>query len=339
LQQLAGLMGQQAADVLQAAITSASGKSSGLLATLIGLVTLLATASGVFGEMQSALNRIWRTEPKNGTVSRLVRARAASVGLVAALGFLLVVSLVISAGLTAFGNALNAWLPFGEALTAALNFLVSLALLAVLFAAIYKVLPDRSIAWRDVMMGAVITALLFTLGKSLIGWYLGSSAIGSSYGAAGGLIVLFFWVYYSAQIFLAGAEFTKAYATSRGRGPAPAPEKHASTPAGPRMAGAAGPAQEKNDDGLSPLQKAERDAAYHRHALVEVVSALEERLSPSALKRRAMGAVRRQPLRVAAALGAFTVTGLALVQVVRVARADKSEPQAYPESRREGEAW
>lgn len=202
LNQLSGLMGQQTADVLQTAITSASGKESGILATVIGVVTLLATASGVFGEMQSALNRIWRAEPKSGTVSRLVRARAASIGLVAALGFLLVVSLVISAGLTAFGNILNARLPFGEALMAALNFLFSLALLAVLFAAIYKVLPDRSIAWRDVAVGAVITAFLFTVGKSLIGWYLGSSAVGSSYGAAGGLIVLFFWVYYSAQIFL-----------------------------------------------------------------------------------------------------------------------------------------
>ena len=220
LDQLSGLMGRQAADVLQAALASASTKSSGIVATIVGLVTLLATASGVFGEMQTALNRIWRAEPKSGTLSRLVRARAASLGLVAALGFLLAVSLVASAGLTALGASINARLPFGEAILSIVNFAVSLALLSVLFAAIYKVLPDRPIEWRDVTVGAVMTALLFTLGKTLIGWYLGSSAVASSYGAAGGLIVLFFWVYYSTQVFLVGAEFTKAYATSRGRGPA-----------------------------------------------------------------------------------------------------------------------
>jgi len=219
ISQLGGLMGKQAADVLQTALASASTKSSGILATILGIATLLITASGVFGEMQTALNRIWKAEPKSGTVSRLIRARAASLGLVAALGFLLIVSLVVSAGLTALGGYVDAWLPFGEIFLALLNFVFSLLLLAVLFAAIYKVLPDRPIAWRDVINGAIITAVLFTIGKSLIGWYLGSSAIASSYGAAGGLIILFFWVYYSAQVFLVGAEFTKEFANSRGRGP------------------------------------------------------------------------------------------------------------------------
>jgi membrane protein len=221
ISQLTALMGKQAADVLQTALASASTKSSGILATLVGIATLLVTASGVFGEMQTALNRIWKAEPKSGTVSRLIRARAASLGLVATLGFLLVVSLVVSAGLTALGGYVNAWLPFGDTLLSILNFVVSLLLLAVLFAAIYKVLPDRPIAWRDVVTGAIITAVLFTIGKSLIGWYLGSSAVASSYGAAGGLIVLFFWVYYSTQVFLVGAEFTKEFANSRGRGPDP----------------------------------------------------------------------------------------------------------------------
>jgi membrane protein len=210
--QIGGLMGQQTAEVLQGAVANAAGKSSGILATIIGVVTVLVTASGVFGEMQSALNAIWKATPEGGTVSRLVRARAASLGLVAALGFLLLVSLVISAGLAAFGSYLNSILPFGEVIVSALNVLVSLVLIAVLFAAIYKVLPDRPIAWRDVIMGAVVTAVLFTIGKSLIGWYLGSSAVASSYGAAGALIMLLLWVYYSAQIFLLGAEFTKVYA-------------------------------------------------------------------------------------------------------------------------------
>lgn len=154
INQLTGLMGKQAAEVLQAALTSASGKSPGILATILGIVTLLATASGVFGEMQAALNRIWKAEPKSGTISRLARARAASIGLVAALGFLLAISLVVSAGLTALGGAINARLPFGEAILSVVNFAVSVALLAVLFAAIYKVLPDRPIAWRDVAVGA-----------------------------------------------------------------------------------------------------------------------------------------------------------------------------------------
>ena len=328
MNQLTGLMGAQAAETLQAALASASGKSSGIVASVIGIVTLLATASGEFGEMQTALNRIWKAEPKSGTVSRLVRARAASIGLVAALGFLLAASLAVSAALTALGATLNARLPFGEALLSVINFVVSLALLAVLFAAIYKVLPDRAIAWRDVIVGALITALLFTIGKSLIGWYLGSSAVGSSYGAAGGLIVLFFWVYYSAQIFLLGAEFTRAYATSRGRGPAPVKAQ-----ANPTAASKSPPArapETKLEPGLTALQIAEREAAFHREALVRTVSSLEERLSPRALKRRAMGAMRRQPLRVAAAVGAVTATGVALVQAFRFLHARTAAARAVP---------
>lgn len=219
--QLTGLMGQQTADVLQAAIASAAGKSSSILATMVGIATLVLTASGVFGEMQSALNAIWKTEPRATTVSRLIQARAVSLGLVAALGFLLIVSLAVSAGLTAFGNYLDSIMPIGRFILPVLNFVVSFALLAVLFAAIYKVLPDRPLEWRDVIFGAVVTAILFTIGKSLIGLYLGSSAIASSYGAAGGLIVLLLWVYYSVMIFLLGAEFTKTYANRHGSHPLP----------------------------------------------------------------------------------------------------------------------
>jgi membrane protein len=214
--QLGGLMGQQTAQVLQSAVASAAGKSSGIIGTIIGIVTLIATASGVFGEMQSALNVIWKTQPAGTTVSRLIRARAASLGLVASLGFLLMVSLVVSAAVTAFGNRLDSVLPYGELLAAGLNFIISLSLISVLFAAIYKILPDRHLEWGDVAIGAVVTAVLFTLGKSLIGWYIGSSAVASSYGAASALIILLLWVYYSAQIFLLGAEFTKSYANRHG---------------------------------------------------------------------------------------------------------------------------
>jgi membrane protein len=209
-------MGQQTAEVLQTAVASAASKSSGIAATIIGIITLMVTASGVFGEMQTALNVIWKAKPKGTTVSRLIRARAASLGLVAALGFLLMVSLVVSTVLTAFGNYLDSILPFGEVILTVLNGIVSLVLISFLFAAIYKVLPDRNLEWGDVVVGAIVTGVLFTIGKSLISWYIGSSAVASSFGAAGALIVLLLWVYYSAQIFLLGAEFTKVYANTHG---------------------------------------------------------------------------------------------------------------------------
>jgi membrane protein len=213
--QLSGLMGDQTAQLLQTAIASASKKSSGTLATLVGVLTLILTASGVFGEMQSALNAIWKAEPSGTAITRLIRARAVSLGLVAALGFLLLVSLVVSAVLSAFANQLNAVLPFGKIILSSINLIVSFGLISVLFAAIYKILPDRPFAWKDVILGAVITTLLFTAGKSLIAFYIGSSGAVSSYGAAGALIALLLWVYYSVQIFLLGAEFTKAYAKHR----------------------------------------------------------------------------------------------------------------------------
>jgi membrane protein len=213
---LSDLMGPQAAQVLQSAVASAASKSSGTIATIIGVITLMVTASGVFGETQSTLNALWKAEPKGTTVSRLIRARAASLGLVAALGLLLIVSLAVSAALTAFGNYLDSILPFGQLLFPAMNFLISLLPISVLFAVIYKVLPDRHIEWPDVVVGGVVTAVLFDIGKSLIGWYIGSSAVASSYGAAGALIVLLLWVYYSIQLFLLGAEFTKIYANRHG---------------------------------------------------------------------------------------------------------------------------
>jgi membrane protein len=214
--QLSDLMGQQTAEVLQAAVASAASKSSGVMATIIGIVTLMVTASGVFGEMQTALNAIWKAKPKGTTVSQLIRARAASLGLVAALGFLLMVSLVVSTGLTAFGNYLDSILPFGKIILTVLNVVVSLMLISFLFAAIYKILPDRDLEWGDVVVGAIVTGILFTIGKSLISWYIGSSAVASSFGAAGALLVLLLWVYYSAQVFLLGAEFTKVYANRHG---------------------------------------------------------------------------------------------------------------------------
>ena len=213
--QFSGLMGKQAADVMQSVIAGASTKSSGIVAAISGVAMLIATASGVFAEMQAALNTIWKSRGRETGLSRLLRARITSLGLVAAMGFLLVVSLAISAGLTVFSNYLNR-MPVGTWILSGLNFSIAWLLFALLFGAIYKVLPDRTLQWKDVIVGAVMTSLLFNLGKTLIGWYIGSSAVASSYGAAGGLIVLLLWVYYSAQIFLFGAEFTKAYANAHG---------------------------------------------------------------------------------------------------------------------------
>ena len=214
--QFQALMGKESAEMLQAAIKSAGQATTGVVATIIGVVMLGVTASGVFGEMQTALNAIWKAEPRGTTVSRLIRARAASLGLVAALGFLMIMSLAASAAITALGGYVNAVIPFGTVILSAVNAVISFTLIAVLFAAIYKILPDRRLEWRDVIAGALITSLMFTIGKSLIGWYLGSSAVASAYGAAGALLIVLLWTYYSAQIFLLGAEFTQVYANRRG---------------------------------------------------------------------------------------------------------------------------
>jgi len=213
--QLGGLMGAQSADAIQTMIKSASNHKSGVVATILGIGTLIVTASGVFGQMQSALNLIWKAEPKTG-ISRLVRARIVSLGLVAALGFLLMVSLVVSAAVSVLDTYLNGFLPGGHILLQALSFLFSVLLIGVLFAAIYKVLPDTQIAWRDVVTGALVTSVLFTVGKSLIGFYIGRSNIASSYGGAGALVIVLLWIYYSSQIFLLGAEFTHVYAETHG---------------------------------------------------------------------------------------------------------------------------
>jgi membrane protein len=208
--QLTELMGRQTASMLEAAITSASDRTASKLAGVLGIITLLATASGAFGEIQSALNVIWKAKPQGAALSRLLRARAASLGLVVTVGFLLVVSLVVSAAIAAFSEQLNAWLPFGGVVIATMNFVVSFVLIALMFAAVYKVLPDRALHVKDVLIGAALSALLFVVGKSIIAWYIGISGVDTAYGAAGSLIILLLWVYYSVQVFLFGAEIAVA---------------------------------------------------------------------------------------------------------------------------------
>ncbi len=191
--------------------------SGGVIATIIGVVTILFGATGVFVQLQSALNRIWNVEPKPGAgIWSFVRTRLISFGMILGIGFLLLVSLVLSAAVSAVGTWATGLLPGSETLVNILTFAVSFVLTTLLFAMIYKVLPDVEIGWRDVWIGAGVTAFLFTVGKSLIGLYLAKSSVASTYGAAGSLVVLLLWVYYSSQILFLGAEFTQVYATRYG---------------------------------------------------------------------------------------------------------------------------
>ena len=218
--QLRGLMGQQGADLVQSMVKGASNKHAGTVATVIGIVTLVITSTGVFSELQADLNAIWKAQPPTD-VSAIVKTRALGLSLVAALGFLLLASLLVSAALSALSRYVNSVFPGAAVLFHIVSLVVSFALISVMFAAIYKLLPHKPLGWRDVGVGAVATALLFTIGKFLIGLYIGSSAVASSYGAAGTAIVLLLWIYYSAVIFLLGAEFTKVYARHHGSPAAP----------------------------------------------------------------------------------------------------------------------
>jgi membrane protein len=211
--QIRGLMGEEGARAVQSMLEGASKQSAGRLAAAVGLFTFFLGATGAFLELQTALNGIWRVKPKEGEKwwRALVIQRLISFGLVIAVGFLLLVSLVVSAGLAALNRYMGTILPTLTEVWAALNMLVSLGVITLLFALIYRVLPDVKLAWRDVWLGALVTAGLFTIGKSLIGLYLGTSGMASTYGAAGSVVVLLVWVYYSAQIVLLGAEFTRAW--------------------------------------------------------------------------------------------------------------------------------
>jgi membrane protein len=216
--QLTGLLGPSAAQILEITVDSAQrNERAGILATVIGLAVLLYGASGVFAALQDALNTIWEVRPKpNLGWAYTIRIRLFSFAMVLVIAFLLLVSLVISAGLAALGSYLG-----GESRDTmfwqAINFGTSLAVSTLLFATMYRFLPDVRIGWRDVWMGAAITAVLFSLGKLLIGLYIGRSSIASAYGAAGSLVALLVWVYYSAQIVFFGAEFTQVYARRSGR--------------------------------------------------------------------------------------------------------------------------
>ena len=218
LVQLRGMMGEEAAKAIQGLLESASKPGESLMATLIGLVILLVGATTVFAELQDTLDHIWRApeRDKSSGVWGLLRARFLSFGMILGIGFLMIVSLVLSSVLAALGKV---WDPVFQGWAVAaqvLNFVLGFALTTAVFAMIYKIMPRVQIRWRDVWVGAAVTSLLFTIGKSLIGLYIGKTGVASGFGAAGSLVVILVWVYYSSQIFLLGAEFTWAYAHTYG---------------------------------------------------------------------------------------------------------------------------
>lgn len=218
IDELSGLFGEQAAASIQALVASASHPSDSLWGTLIGLGAMLVGATTVFAELQGALDRIWKAPQRAplGGVWGLLRARVLSFGLILGLGFLLMVSLVLGAVLTALGrwwsDTLGAWTLVAQGLNLGVGFLIT----SVIFAMIYKLMPRAHVQWKDVWVGALVTSSLFTVGKYLISLYLGASGVASAYGAAGSLVLVLVWIYYSAQVFLLGAEFTWVYANARG---------------------------------------------------------------------------------------------------------------------------
>ncbi len=217
LEQIGSLVGPQSEAAIKEMIQRASEPSTGIFAAAVAGVTLLVGASGVFAQLQDSLNSIWGVKAKEGRgLWGLIRDRFFSVAALLGTGFLLLVSLVLSAALSAFGKWFGGWLPAPELVLQILEFIISFGVVTGLFALIFKVLPDAHVAWRDVWVGSAMTALLFTIGKFAIGLYLGKSDVGSAYGAAGSMVILLVWVYYSAQIILFGAEFTQVYANALG---------------------------------------------------------------------------------------------------------------------------
>lgn len=208
-----GLMGPDAALLVQEVLKSAAHRqASGWIPAVVGIVTLLLGATAIFGQLQDAINTVWAVEPKPGApLTTLLRKRLHSFALVIGIGFLLAVSLILSAALTGFSRYLERRLELPVDFLQVANFIVSFIVITLLFAMTYRILPDVKIEWRDVWLGSLLTSLLFVIGKTLIGLYLGRTGVASAYGAAGSLVVILLWVYYSALIFFFGAEFTRVH--------------------------------------------------------------------------------------------------------------------------------
>jgi membrane protein len=215
--QIQNVVGYQGGQALQSVLQHADKPAQGITAAVVGFLTLLFGASGVFGELRDSLNAVWGVKSTSGSgLMGMIKYRFISFAMVLGIGFLLLVSLVMSAGIAAAGKFFQAYLPMPEPLLHLTSTLVTFVAVTVLFALLYKFVPDIHVEWRDVIIGAAVTSLLFSIGKFLIGLYLGKASVGSAYGAAGSLVVFIVWVYYSAQIFFMGAEFTHVFAERHG---------------------------------------------------------------------------------------------------------------------------
>ncbi|MDB5740453.1 MAG: hypothetical protein JWP16_1493 [Alphaproteobacteria bacterium] len=214
--QLTRIMSSESADLVQLAILHVRGGAHSLAGSLIGITALVVTASGFFTEIEDALNVIWKAPRHESYFYQLLRGRVMSLTLVIGLGFLLLLSMIVATGIRVLGKLLDRYTNISDAVITIINLGLSLVIVSLLFAALYKVLPNKKLEWRDVIVASVGTAVLFEGGQTLIGYYLANLISASIYGAAGGIIVLLVWVYYSAQIFLLGAEFTKVWANHYG---------------------------------------------------------------------------------------------------------------------------
>ena len=213
------LIGEHGAETVESLLKNAQKPSSGIFASIVAFATLLFGASGVFTELREALNIMWEVpEPPTSGFFGMIKQRLFSFGMVLSVGFLLLVSLVLSAGLAYLGKAFGAFLPMPAFVLQVINFLVSFFVIGLLFALMFKYVPNAKVPWRDAVLGAICTAFLFTIGKLLLGIYLGKASVGSTYGAAGSLVAVVVWIYYSAQIFFFGAEFTHVYTEASGQG-------------------------------------------------------------------------------------------------------------------------
>jgi len=285
--QIQGLVGRDGAEIIQTAIENASRPKSGIFATVINIALLLFGASGVFAQLQDALNTVWEVAPKpERGLKNVIQQRFLSFAMVLVIAFLLLTSLVLSAALAALGNYMGGLLPGVDVLWQIINFGLSFGVITLLFAMIYKILPDAKIAWGDVWFGAAITALLFAIGKSVLGLYLGNASFGSTYGAAGSLVIILAWVFYSAQILFIGAEFTQVYASKYGSRIVPTKNAVALTDESraqqgmPRTKSVEAAAREQGAGRVRPRQK------HQERGLSGMVANLRRRLGGSTRRRR-----------------------------------------------------
>lgn len=249
-EQIQGLVGREGADMIQELIQNTNKPSENILATIIGVVTLLLGAGGVFGQLQDALNTVWGVKPRPGRSFLVtIKDRFLSFTMVLGVGFMLLVSLLLSSFLSSVHTFFLGLLPSAEFLLQIVNFVISFGVITLLFALMYKILPDVEIQWRDVGVGAAVTSLLFVIGKTALGLYLGNSGVLSTYGAAGSLIIILLWIFYSAQILLFGAEFTQVYAQKYGSRITPSPNAVAIT------------AEARAQEGLEPITDKATDPA------------------------------------------------------------------------------